>query len=83
MYFCANPKCKFHKDVSYNRRTLTVVISKPEPMIADMSKIPSEYSTTVTETREKHKWENPSRVFSEFFLCDVCHEAALMVKENA
>ena len=73
MYFCANPKCKFHVDVPRGVYLHTIIL--PEP-VRPLSEKLSEYA--MTETRMKHLWRN-SEEETEWFFCDICHEAALMV----
>lgn len=73
MYFCANPKCLFHVDVA--RRILMHTMKLREPVRSLSEELPTH---VMVETREKHLWKNPEKA-TEWFFCDVCHEAALMV----
>ncbi len=75
MYFCINSKCLFHVDVAREKYVHTITL--PEPVRPISEPMPTHVTTL---TREKHLWVN-TRGF-EWFFCDVCREAAKIVKEG-
>jgi len=76
MKFCENPKCLFHVDVRRGIYHHTII--PPEPVRSPFERVDR---TVATTTREKHLWRNPKKG-TEWFFCDVCHEAASMVRED-
>ena len=77
MKFCANPKCIFYVEVARSVHHHTMLTA--EPMRDPLKGLEGHVTTT---TREKHLWRNPKKG-TEWFFCDVCHEAASMVEEDA
>ena len=78
--FCANSKCRFHSvyNWKHGQRITIPIVFGIEPMPIDCLDCKSYLQRRMhMEDRINHLWVDDGG--SDFYLCDVCHEAVLIV----